>query len=157
MRHHFGDPSSGTLPYTSSALLEDHPSKGNKRLYLFAVQRDLFPPTCLGDTLLQRMRVIFVEPGNVTGFDPSDLMISALPPLPPPVRPASHASVEVSPRARHIQGEILRDDDGRLYEKNWTPPSPTSSVGLRTKWGSSRTRPRCGFSCGNCALARHGN
>lgn len=87
---------------------------------LVGIQRDLGPALPFGGTRLQRMRVIVVEP-RLTSDPPDaeadspdeDSMAEVLPPWAPGGErfPAPHTP------ARPVLGEILRGEDGALYER----------------------------------------
>jgi hypothetical protein len=73
----------------------------NGRIYLVAVEREVFPPVSFGNSTLQRMRVMLAPPD--------------LPPATADLAPVAPRSREAA--ARPVKGEILRDDKGRYYEK----------------------------------------
>jgi len=84
-------------------------------IYLVAVPRDVLPPVFYGNALLQRMRAVLLSPGAAAAPDLADRVVNipfedftqtfdSHPPAMPPVRPVS--------------GEILRDEQGHLYERN---------------------------------------
>jgi hypothetical protein len=71
------------------------------RVFLVAVRKDVAPPVQYGNSVLQHMRVVMAEPG--AGIDADEYEAIAGQTWPTPARP--------------VKGEILRDEQGRLYEK----------------------------------------
>lgn len=89
----------------------------SSRVLLVAINGDLMPPILHDNVPLHRMRVTLVPPNEVSEWDSSE-------PLPPTVRrtlpPLVRAPASPPPapmRTRLVRGEILRDHEGRLYEK----------------------------------------
>jgi hypothetical protein len=66
---------------------------------------------------MQRMRVVVVPTNQPSEFDSSDLLPSVFPQQQPAIPPARPMARDEGVRARPIRGEILRDQQGRLYEK----------------------------------------
>jgi hypothetical protein len=117
MTQRFGHPGFANKPYNGSAGLEDSPANGHVLAFLVALQRHPPPPTFHGRNLLQRMRVMVLAAGKPAAFDPSDLVIGPLPEALPPMPPALPIPGHIPLYPRRVQGEILRDETGRLYEK----------------------------------------
>ena len=87
---------------------------------LVGIQRDVTSPFFFGGGRLQRMRVIVVAPeqtGNLVDLDADDAgeerMAEVLPALSAPLAPAQRSRLQ----PRLVQGEILRGEDGALYER----------------------------------------
>lgn len=87
---------------------------------LVGIQRDVTPPFFFSGGRLQRMRVIVVTPGetdqlvDLDGNGPDDgMMAEVLPPLTAPLAPAQQFRL----KPRLVQGEILRGEEGTLYER----------------------------------------
>ena len=116
--HHQRPPAegaSGSYPcgQVVAGRIDDCEAAGS--IYLVAVPRDVLPPVFFGNALLQRMRAVLLSPDAAAASDLIDHVVnipfedfpqsfdSYLPPM-PPVRPVS--------------GEILRDEQGHLYERN---------------------------------------
>src|SRR6478736_2673733 len=82
-------------------------------MFFVGIQREIAPPLVFGQTRLQRMRVILVEPGeaiNLTDGGGDDSLPEVLPQLP---APPHHLALQ----PRLVQGEILRGENDELYEK----------------------------------------
>lgn len=83
---------------------------GIARMILVAMQNELLPPVFFGQTPLQRMRVMIVAPGEPVNFPPSAIVL--------PMIPSTLQKREALPlSSRRVAGDILRDQEGRLYEK----------------------------------------
>ena len=88
------------------------------RVVLVAIHRGPQPAAFLGSYPLQRLQVLLSAPGEEIEFDPLNTisrMTAGAPPKLLPQMPATNGSLALRPRL--VQGEILSDDDGRLYEK----------------------------------------
>lgn len=88
------------------------------RVVLVAIHRSPQPAAFLGSHPLQRLQVLLSAPGEEIEFDPLNTiarMTAGAPPQLLPQMPATNGSLALRPRL--VQGEILSDDDGRLYEK----------------------------------------
>jgi hypothetical protein len=81
-------------------------------MFFVGIQREATPPICFGQSRLQRMRIIFVEPERASGATEADgePPFELLPPL--PVLPHRRA---LQPRL--VNGEILRDENDEFYER----------------------------------------
>lgn len=86
---------------------------------LVGIQRDSAPPFLFGGSRLQRMRVILIAPEQALDFDEfdppgdeDDFDPEVLPPLPVLAR-----KVRGPWPPRLVQGEILRGENGELYER----------------------------------------
>jgi hypothetical protein len=85
------------------------------RTMLIAVPPDLMPPVSLGSSLFQRLRVIVIDDADMGRLE-SSTVVGELPPL--RAKAALAASSGNPPRhPRRLQGELLCDESGRLYEK----------------------------------------
>ena len=81
-------------------------------MFFVAIQRETAPPVCYGQSRLQRMRIIFVEPERATGRaeaggEPTFELLPQLPALP-------HRRA-LQPRL--VNGEILCGENDELYER----------------------------------------
>src|SRR5262245_45827340 len=88
------------------------------RVVLVAIHRGPQPAAFLGSHPLQRLQVLLAAPGEEIEFDPLNTMAHMAASAPPqllPQMPATNGGLALRPRL--VQGEILSDDDGRLYEK----------------------------------------
>jgi hypothetical protein len=117
MTQHFGNPGFSSQPYNRSIGLENTPANGKILVFLVAIQRPLPPPTLHRGNPLQRMDVMLLEKGQPAAFDPSDLVIGPLPEAVPPMPPTLPTSGRMPLYQRRVQGEILCDETGRLYER----------------------------------------
>jgi hypothetical protein len=122
MTYPFSSPDSyGGRRYVS-AQFRSAPFSGPSRVILVAVNSDMLPPVFHEETVLQRMRVVSVpsdppdELKKPTNFLPG-VFKRPLPPMPLHQAPAM-------PRARLVRGEILHDNQGRMYEKTGTNIRP---------------------------------
>jgi hypothetical protein len=81
-------------------------------MFFVGIQREVAPPICFGQSRLQRMRIIFVEPERASGASEADgePQFELLPPL--PALPHRRA---LQPRL--VNGEILRDENDEFYER----------------------------------------
>lgn len=117
MTHNFADFGLSSGLYTGPVASDDAPGNGIARVILVAIRNDLLPPTFFGQDPLQRMRATIVGPRETAMFHPSEVAFAPRPPaLPTP------ANRPLSPRL--VQGDILRDQAGRLYEKIGTNIRP---------------------------------
>jgi hypothetical protein len=117
MTQRFGNPGFSSTPYNGSTGLENSPANGKILVFLVAIQRPLPPPTLDRRNPLQRMGVMLLEEGEPAAFDPSDLVIGPLPEAVPPMPPTLPTSGHIPLYPRRVQGEILCDETGRLYER----------------------------------------
>ncbi|MBI4491098.1 MAG: hypothetical protein HY694_18605 [Deltaproteobacteria bacterium] len=117
MTYPYGSPGFSGSPYNGSSESDGPPIFGRNRVVLVAIHGDLLPPIFRERSALQRTRVVLLPPDETGEFGPTELLPRpfrrALPHMPPalPMPRKSH------PQPRSVQGEILRDDRGRLYEK----------------------------------------
>jgi hypothetical protein len=82
-------------------------------MFFVGIQREIAPPLVFGQSRLQRMRVILVEPGEAIDLADAggdDSLPEVLPQLP---APPHHLALQ----PRLVQGEILRGENDELYEK----------------------------------------
>lgn len=87
------------------------------QLLLLAIERAIAPPVVHMRSILQPMRVIVVQPDsfNANVGAPQDFASQTLLPLPQATDSFPFADSEL--RQRVVQGEILSDENGQLYEK----------------------------------------
>jgi hypothetical protein len=83
-------------------------------IYLVAVRNDVLPPVFFGNALLQRMRAVLLSPGAAAAPDLGDRIIN----IPFEEFAQAFDFQPPMPRIRPISGEILRDEQGHLYERN---------------------------------------
>jgi hypothetical protein len=84
-------------------------------IYLVAVPRDVLPPIFYGNALLQRMRAVLLSPAAAAAPDLADHVVNI------PFEEFVHSWDSQRPPAppvRPVSGEILRDEQGHLYERN---------------------------------------
>src|SRR6266550_6325582 len=106
------------IPANRPVMFESPTTSERTRVFLVMISRDLLPPIFHENNPLQRMRVMRVEPGESPWLDPSQPITGPLPEVVTPVPPIL-ATVEGIPlRPRLVQGEVMRDQLGRLYEKS---------------------------------------
>jgi hypothetical protein len=117
MAHPFGSPNSSRNPYNGSAEFEGSRRFGRSRVFLVAIHGGVLPPIVQERSPMQRMRVVVLSSNRASEFDSADLLPGgfrhALPPMPsaPPV------PQEKRLQPRPVRGEILRGQEGHLYEK----------------------------------------
>jgi len=88
------------------------------RVLLVAIHRGPQPAAFLGSHPLQRLQVLLAAPGEETEFEAPGAPTRAITGGAPQILPQMPALTGVSRlRPRLVQGEILSDDAGRLYEK----------------------------------------
>jgi hypothetical protein len=106
MTHNFQNP----YPLTGQA-----PAEGRSLVFLVASRNSITPVSRQID-LLQRMGIMLMTPDEAAVYPPAHA-VGALPPVPalqPPIVPTA-GDRRVLPR--RVQGEIIRDNRGGLYEK----------------------------------------
>src|SRR5262245_18584968 len=81
-------------------------------MFFVAIQRETTPPVCFGQSRLQRMRIIFVEPERAAARAEAagEPAFEVLPPL--PALPHRRAL-----QPRRVNGEILCGENDELYER----------------------------------------
>ncbi|MGH9839952.1 MAG: hypothetical protein ACREEM_14305 [Blastocatellia bacterium] len=88
------------------------------RVLLVAIHSGAQPAAFPGPRPLQRLQVMLAAPDEQIEFDPLGAMAQAIASAPPqviPRMPAVNGDARLRPRPVH--GEILSDENGRLYEK----------------------------------------
>jgi hypothetical protein len=116
MAYPFGSPGFSSNPYSGSAEFESSHDFGKNRVFLVAIRGGL--PTIPHERhSMQRLRVVVLPTNRPSEFEPSELLPGvfrrALPPMPPALSMAQEKRLQPRP----VRGEILRDQEGRLYEK----------------------------------------
>lgn len=117
MTHPFGAPRFSNSPYSDSQQFERSYDFARNRVFLVAIHGGV-PSSSHEQNSMQRMRVVVLPANQPSEFDSSELLPGvfrrALPPMPPrpPALPMTREE-----RPRPVRGEILRDQEGRLYEK----------------------------------------
>lgn len=96
---------------------------------VLALQHALLPPILFGQNRLERMRVIVIQPGHMTTQEmPADMRVRGSghanshanghsPQVLPPVAAITRQTGMPPLSQRAVQGEILSDEAGKLYEK----------------------------------------
>jgi hypothetical protein len=88
------------------------------RVALVAIHCNPQPAAFLGSHPLQRLQVLMSAPGEAIEIDPLNAIRSMTAGAQPQLLPQIPATNDgLAPRPRLVQGEILSDDSGRLYEK----------------------------------------
>lgn len=99
------------------AQFKSAPFSGSSRVLLVAINGDLLPPIFHDNTPLHRMRVTLVPSNEASEWESSDSLPPMLQRRLPPL-PRALASPQPAPlQTRLVRGEILRDQEGRIYEK----------------------------------------
>jgi len=88
-------------------------------MFFIGIQRDISPPLVFGNSRLQRMRVIVVEPRDLDPgpFDDEATEPQLLPEVLPQLPPPSALPRQLLRQSRLVTGEILRGENDELYEK----------------------------------------
>jgi hypothetical protein len=89
------------------------------QLLMLAIERALAPPVFHRRSVLQPMRIVVVDPTVLARTQPNEEVSGrpfVLPRALPPASETSNASANQF-RQRAVRGEILSDEQGRLYEK----------------------------------------
>ena len=98
---------------------------GPSRIILVAVNSEMLPPIFHQETVLQRMRIVSMAPDQPDDVEPANLLPGVfkrpLPPMPRPQAPAMES-------ARLVRGEILHDNQGRMYEKTGNNIRPLNQL-----------------------------
>lgn len=114
---HYTRPSGYVSEMPSQAFrYDDGPQVPSDRVFLMAVRGGLLPPIFPGQRLLQRLSIMLERPGESLNFDPSDEVIGPLPALDQSFLLSALAE-QGRAAQRPVQGEILCDDAGRMYER----------------------------------------
>jgi hypothetical protein len=87
------------------------------RVFLIAIGDGPEPPVRHRGDPLHAMQVLWVRPGDAMPFTDIDAMIGPVPVLPTPRQLARMCNPPAALAPREITGELLRDRQGRLYEK----------------------------------------
>jgi hypothetical protein len=103
-------------------------------MFFLGIQREASPPICFGQSRLQRMRIIFVEPERASGANESadDPSFELLPRL--QAMPHSHTL-----QPRPVNGQILRGENDELYERIGNRIRRLRTL-LRAEWRGDRSR-----------------
>jgi hypothetical protein len=116
MANPFGSPGFSSNPYSGSGQFESPNDFGKNRVFLVAIRGGL-PPIPHEHNSMQRLRVVVLPANQPSEFDSSELLPGtfrrALSPMPPSLPMAREERLQ----SRPVRGEILRDQEGRLYEK----------------------------------------
>jgi hypothetical protein len=87
------------------------------RVLLVAIHHALQPAAFLGSHPLQRLQVLLAAPGEEVDLEPLSAIARATAGAARRLLPQLPVASAAGARPRLVQGEILSDDDGRLYEK----------------------------------------
>jgi hypothetical protein len=87
------------------------------RVLLVAIHHALQPAAFLGSHPLQRLQVLLAAPGEEVDLEPLNAIARATAGAARRLLPQLPVASAAGARPRLVQGEILSDDDGRLYEK----------------------------------------
>lgn len=117
MTHPFGSASFSRNRYSGSAEFEGSRNFGRSRVFLVAIHGGLLSPAPQERNPMQRMRVVVLPPNQPNESDSSNLLPGVFRRALPPMPPALPMTQEQRLQPRPIRGEILRDQEGRLYEK----------------------------------------
>jgi hypothetical protein len=114
MAYPFGSPRFSKNPNSDSGQFESFHDFGEDRVFLVAIRGGLRSMPQERHSM-QRMRVVVLPANQLSELESSELSPGvfrrALPPMPPALPMAREE------RPRPVRGEILRDQEGRLYEK----------------------------------------
>jgi hypothetical protein len=105
------------IPTNRPRMIESPNSSQRTRVFLVMISPDLLPPIFHENNPLQRMRTIRVQPGESTGLEPSQPGTGPLTERALAVHPIPRTLERTPLSSRLVQGEIMRDQRGRLYEK----------------------------------------
>jgi len=119
------------IPANRHRMFESPNSSERTRVFLVMISPDLLPPIFHENSPLQRMRTIRVEPGESPWIEHAEPMKG---PLMLAVRPIPGMLERAPLSPRLVQGEIMRDQMGRLYEKTGLQLSPLHCLGVRSRW-----------------------
>jgi hypothetical protein len=116
MAHPFGSPNFSRNPYSRTEF-EGSQNFGSSRVFLVAIHGGVVAPIPHERTSMQRMRAVVVPANQPHEFDGPNLLPEVfrqqLPAMPPSLPMARDKRVQ----PRLVRGEILRGQEGRLYEK----------------------------------------
>ncbi len=86
-------------------------------LLLLAIERALAPPVVHKHSVFQPMRIVVVDPALLSQTDAGDEVQVEMPKVLPRALPSAAAANFGRFHHRAVRGEILSDENGRLYEK----------------------------------------
>jgi hypothetical protein len=117
MTHPFARPSFSRNLYSGATEFEGSRNFGGNGVFLVAIRGGLLPPIPQEPNPMQRMRVVVVPPNQPNEPDSSDLLPGVFRHALPPKPPSLPMPQETRLQPRPVRGEILRGQEGRLYEK----------------------------------------
>jgi hypothetical protein len=117
MTYPFGSPSFSRNPYSGATEFEGSRNFGRNGVFLVAIRGGPLPPIPQERNPMQRMRVVVVSPNQPIEPDSSDLLPGVFRHVLPPMSPSLPITQETRLQPRPVRGEILRGQEGRLYEK----------------------------------------
>lgn len=106
-----------TNPYPARHAPRAFAPELTHHVFLIAIRGDPEEPVVHRGAPLHPMQVVLTAPGDFPPFAGHEPAIGPLPPLPPARRALAHARAPGALTPREVTGEILRDGQGRLYEK----------------------------------------
>jgi hypothetical protein len=115
MANPFGSPSFSVNPYRSAPEFEGSSNFGTNRVFLVAIHGSALAPQ--ERSPMQRMRVVVLPANQPSEFNSSELLPGVFQQPLPPMAPALPMAQQKRLQPRPVRGEILRDQEGRLYEK----------------------------------------
>jgi hypothetical protein len=117
MARPFGSLNSSRNPANGVAEFEGPRNFGSSRVFLVAIQGGAFPPILQERSPMERMRVVVVSANQASDFDSADPLPGGFRHALPIMPPGLPMPQERQPQARPVRGEILRGNEGRLYER----------------------------------------
>ena len=116
------------IPTNRPMMFESPNSSERTRVFLVMISHDLLPPIFHENNPLQRMRTIRVEPGESPWLEPSQPVTGPPPETVLAVQPIPGTLEGTPPSYRPVQGEIMRDQMGRFYERTGLQLCPLHSL-----------------------------
>ena len=123
MTHNFRNPP----PFRGHA-----PAEGRGLAFLVAIRRNFISPVSHQNDLLQRMGIMLMTRDEAAGYPPGRA-VGPLPPMPAPQPPTLLTAGDRRFLPRRVHGEILRDTNGKLYEKIGQSVRPIRNLAIGPK------------------------
>lgn len=108
------------------------PAEGRGLVFLVAIRRNFIAPVSHQNDLLQRMGIMLMTPDEAAGYPPGRA-VGPLPSMPAPQPPTSLTAGDRRFLPRPVHGEILRDTNGKLYEKIGQSVRPIHNLAIGPK------------------------
>src|SRR5262245_35467454 len=117
-------------PHCDVAFNMDAGAFDFNQLVMLAIERALAPPVFHRRSVLQPMRIVVVDPTVLGRTQPNEEVSGRPFVLPRALPPAGETSNAAANQFRHraVRGEILSDEQGRLYEKLGRQIRPISQL-----------------------------